>query len=371
MQKTILKKKHIVYACSALAVCLLAGFAVHFLFVPKTESEELPLVAAYRVQSENDGDKFTYSGLVCSKNDNSMAFQTGGKVLKKYVSVGDSVHKGELLMQLDTSDLQQVVNASSAQIEAAQAQLALNSVTLDRYKKLFESGGVSQAELDARQTAYDASLASVKALTAQNTQASNQVGYASLRAVCDGVIASVNTDVGQIVAPGQNVITIAGAGDKEIEINVPENRLPELRGSKAITVRFWAIPKLALSGTVREIAPLADLAAHTYMVRISLADVPSAVQLGMTASVDLYSNNANGKNTVFIPLSAVYQTGKTPTVWIIEKGTVHSRQITAGEFADNQLEVLQGLNSGEVIAEKGVHELREGMKVRIADGDMQ
>jgi RND family efflux transporter MFP subunit len=124
-------------------------------------------------------------------------------------------------------------------------------------------------------------------------------------------------------------------------------------------VTLWA-DDIAYTGTVREIAPVADAATGTYAARIALRDAPAELPLGMTAHVRLSSAEAAG---AVLPLSALYQTGDTTGVYIIEDGAVHLQPVTVTAFRDNDA-VVRGLPAGAVIVTAGVHQLHEGEKVR-------
>lgn len=167
------------------------------------------------------------------------------------------------------------------------------------------------------------------------------------------------------MSAGQTVLTIVQDGEKEVEINVPENRLEELQNSAALTITFWAFPHVTLDGKVREIAPMADPVTRTYKVRISLIKPPPNVKLGMTAAVIL-SGGSNVQPVFTIPLAALYQTGDTPAVWIVNDDNCLSlHPIKTGLLGNGTIQVLEGLQTGNRIVIAGVHKLKEGQRVKI------
>ena len=119
-----------------------------------------------------------------------------------------------------------------------------------------------------------------------------------------------------------------------------------------------------MTGSVREISPIADKTARTYKVRISLKNPPPELNLGMTANVS--TSIAAIQSSAYIPLSAIYQTGATPSVWVAANGAVSLRPVTLGAFGDGTVQVLSGLKNNESIITAGVHKLKEGQKVRLA-----
>lgn len=331
-------------------------------------AEEVPLVRTTVIAPSGSEQNYTYSGEVRGRYESQLAFQAGGKLTKRNVEVGSTVKAGDILMQLDPQDLQQTVNSTSAQVESAQSQLRLAQINLERYRQLYEQNAISQAQLDQYQNAYDVAVAAVRQAAAQHAQGVNQLDYSMLYADKPGVVASISAETGQIVSAGQSVIVLVQDGEREIEINVPENRLESLRHASRIDVTFWALPNLTLEGRLREIAPVADATAKTYKVRVSLLQAPPEIQLGMTAAVTVAASGSQPGSVAVIPLSAVYQVNDAPAVWVVTDDTVHLRQIQAGQFGQSDLEVLSGLKPGDIIVTAGVHKLREGQKVRTTNG---
>lgn len=337
---------------------LLAGCA-------RTEpvKEEAPLVRTQKMQLNGNGQSSGYPGEVRGRYETQLAFQVSGKISKRNVELGSVVNAGDVLMEIDAKDIQQTVNITSAQMASAESQLNLAQSNLERYRKLFEQGAVSRAQLDQYENAYEVAAAAVRQTAAQYTQGANQLGYSALVADSTGVIAAVNAEAGQVVSAGQVVLTLVKDGEREIEISIPENRIEDLRNAQQIRVTFWALPDVTVEGKVREISPVADKITRTYKARISLQNPPAGVNLGMTANVAVAS--AVSRQAVYIPLAAIYQTGDTPGVWVVANETVSLRPVKVGAFGDGQIQVLEGLQDGDVIVTAGVQKLREGQKVRL------
>lgn len=304
-----------------------------------------------------------YAGEVRGRYESQLAFQVGGKITKRNVDLGSVVSAGDALMEIDPKDIRQTVNADAAKVYSAQSQLKLAENNLNRYRQLYEQNAISQAQLDQYQSAYEAAIAAVQQTSAQHTQGANQLGYSTLCANNAGIISSISAETGQVVSAGQTVLTLVQDGDREIEINVPENRIEQLRQTGQIQITFWALPGISANGKIREISPMADKISRTYKVRISLIDPPEEIKLGMTATVTAIQ--PGNRQTAAIPLSAIYQTGNTPNVWVVENDAVHLRPIKVGRFEDNRMEVLEGLQNGDVVVTAGVHKLEEGQKVCI------
>lgn len=371
-----MKNKKLYYGLAAgiVAAALLAGT----LFKDNTKNqiitEDIPLVRTEAVKMAGPNQSYTYSGEVCARYESQLAFQVNGKIIKRNVDLGSVVKPGDLLMQLDSQNFRQNVDAIAAQLSSSQSQLNLATDNLKRYQQLYEQKVVSKADYDSYQNTYNSAEALVRQITAQYEQAVNQMNYTNLYSDCEGVVKSIDAEVGQIVGPGvvtsrPKAVTIVQDGEREVEINVPENRLDELRKAQNIQVKFWALPDVAVDGRVREISPIADQISRTYKARISLLNPPEVIELGMTSSV-IITGPAEQQATAYIPLSAIYQTGDTPAVWVVNDGVVNLRSIKVGAFGDNRVQLLEGLKDGDIVVIAGVHKLSEGQKVRTT-GDNQ
>ena len=124
-------------------------------------------------------------------------------------------------------------------------------------------------------------------------------------------------------------------------------------------VALWA-NSAAYTGTLRELSPVPDAATRTYTARIALTDAPVDLPLGMTARVRLGASVQDG---AAIPLSALYQTGDTAQVYVVEDDAVHLVPVTVTAFRTNDA-LVTGLPQGARIVTAGVHQLHEGEKVR-------
>jgi RND family efflux transporter MFP subunit len=326
-------------------------------------AEELTIVRTAVIGSAGAAQGYTYSGEVRGRYESQLAFQVNGKIIKRNVQLGSVVNAGDVLMQLDAKGIVQTVNSNSAQIYSAESQLQLAESNLKRYGELVESGAISQSQYDQYLTAYHVAIAGVRQAQAQYTQGANQLDYSLLCADKPGVIASISAETGQVVSAGQPVITVVHDGEREIEISVPENRIEELRTAKEVKVAFWALSNVTVQGTVREIAPMADQTTRTFKVRISLINPPPEIKLGMTAAVTLTGNNR--QQAIHIPLSAIYQKGDFPAVWVVSGDILTLRSVKTGDFGNGTIQILEGLQQGERIVTAGVHKLNEGQKIRV------
>jgi RND family efflux transporter MFP subunit len=363
------KKIYFILALMFLFCLIFAGFFYKDRFQAATLAEDdTPLVRTMIVGSTDSVKNYSYSGEVRGRRESQLAFQVGGKIIKRYVELGSMVKQGQILMQIDPQDIKETVNSQIARVSAGKSQLELAEKNLNRYRQLYEQDVISRAQLDRYESTYEVAQATYQQAEAQYIQVSNQLKYSSLRTDRPGVVSGISAEVGQVVGPGQIVINMVDEKELEIEIYIPEHRICELQKASQIKVTFWALPDLVVAGKIREIAPMADPISRTYKVRVSLLKQMPEIKPGMTAAVEIFTPD-DQTIIAFIPLSALYQTNETPCVWIVREEKVTLRPIKTGAFGNNRVQVTAGLKTGDVIVTAGVHKLREGQKVKVMEGD--
>lgn len=366
MLKTSYKKYHWGIGIGVALILVLAGLLLHGKSRANTIPQDCPVVKTQVIALGENDQNYNYSGEVRGRFESQLAFQVNGKIIRRNVDIGNTVKAGDILMQIDPIDVEQGANAAAAQLQAAESQFKLAKDNLDRFKALYDQKLMSQAEFDRYQNAYDSANALLRQAKAQNTRGANQLNYCNLYADGTGVVAGVNAETGQVVAAGQPVAVLVKGSEREIEINVPENRLADFNKIPQFKVTFWALPDTVIEGKLREVSPMADPLTRTYKARIRLLSPPASVKLGMTATVS--QTASNGLSAIYIPLSAIYQSENNPGVWIIRHRIATWKPVQLGPFGDgDQVQVLEGLQAGEIIVTAGVHKLREGEKVRTGD----
>lgn len=311
----------------------------------------------------------SFAGEVHAREESPLSFRIGGNLVRRNVDAGAQVRRGDVLAVLDPGDMQLQAQAAQAQLAAAEAELIRARGDRDRYARLVGQKLVSQSAFDAQVAAYRAAEGQARAARAQLDVARNQTAYTQLRAPRDGVIASRQVEVGQVVAAGQTVFTLAASGGREVAIALPEARIREFRVGQPAQVELWSAPGQRLPARIREIAPAADPQTRTYLARVALdADAASSVDLGQSARVYVQAEGADA--SLAVPLPAVQRGANGATsVWVVDPrtSTVRLRPVWLGPFGENSVPVLKGLNASDWIVAAGGHLLREGQKVVAVD----
>ncbi|WP_370663291.1 efflux RND transporter periplasmic adaptor subunit [Massilia mucilaginosa] len=334
---------------------------------PVEKKEDIRPVRAIVLSASTVGVNAEFAGEVRARVESRLGFRVGGKITARKVDAGTVVKKGQVLMQLDPQDLQLSQAQAKANLRAAETGRDLAKAELKRYQELRVKNFVSQAVLDAKQSAYSSAQATVDAAQAAYFGQSNQAGYATLVSDVDGVVTAVDAEVGQVVSPGTPVVRVAKMGEKEIVIGLPEDKVDQLRKLSDVTVRLWANKDVVIPGKVREVSPVADPATRTYAVKVSIPDSAADVKLGMTAMVQFASTMATPQ--IKVPLTALFHEKNTTSVWVVDKGVVRMVPVTVAGTSANDVVLAGGVSAGQTVVTAGVNLIKPGQKVTILPPD--
>jgi multidrug efflux system membrane fusion protein len=311
----------------------------------------------------------SFAGEVRARYETILAFRVSGKMIDRPVEVGDHVHKGQRVARLDSNDYQLGTDALNAQLKSAQAERDFARDDLTRYRELLNQRVISPAEFDRHDTAYTTARERVVTLEAQLSQATNQLQYTDLLADRDGVVTAVEVETGQVVTAGQPVVKLARLDEKEIHIDIPEQRVAGIELHQKVSVTLWADGDRRYTARIREIAATADPTSRTYRVKATLLERQDEARLGKTATVWIPVTTSP---RITVPFSAVFtpqnEPGR-PRVWLVDEqaGTVRSVPVQLGEALDGERIVVAGVVSGQLVVSAGVQRLAEGQAVRLPE----
>ena len=330
----------------------------------------IPIVRTITVAAKAGAAAKAYPGEVRGRYESQLAFQVAGKINARMVNVGDNVQAGQILLALDPKDVNQSVEAASAQLASARANYQLAADNAARYSALYAQGAVSEAIRDQYNTQLEAASAALRQAQAQANVSSNQLGYTQLVSDTSGVVTALNAEVGQVVAAGTPIATVVRSGEREVHINVPES--VKLSVGQQAAVSFWALPGVEATGHVREIASMADPVTRTYKVGVAVPAWPAEAKLGMTAKVSFADEavNANASTAAgyLIPAQALYQINNKAQVWVVRERKAQLVEVTVAGYAGNDIIISQGLSQGDKVVTAGLAKLIPNQEVRLEEG---
>jgi len=304
------------------------------------------------------------AGTVVPRIETTLGFRVAGKVISREVDVGASVKPGQLIARIDPTDYQLAVDNARAALASTEADYARAKADLERYQALRGSAAFMAQTLDTRQSASSTSYAKVEQARSQFATAEHNLAYAELHADAAGVITAVQAEVGQVLAQGQGMVKLARTDELEILVGVPEHRLKVVREASQVSFELWSDAGHRFTAKLRELSPSADPLTRTYAARFTVVDPPSFIGIGMTAALTLA--RPDPERLAEVPLSAIFQHGTQPAVWVIDKatGAVSLRPVTISRWRDETALIASGVTDGEIVATAGVHKLEPGQKVK-------
>lgn len=325
-------------------------------------SHQAPLVKTVVAGESMKGEKTTFSGTVHGYFESPLAFQTGGRIMARYVDQGQRVSAGDVLMKVDSKDSEEQVASARSALTSAQASADLAYSTEARYRQLHEANAISDLTMDQVANKSDLARAQLDSAQAALARAQNNLGFTLLTADRDGVIGSTMYEVGQVVSAGTPVVTIIDDSRKDVHISLTEKQYKSYAVGTPATVTFWALPGVTVEGKVRDIAASPNTNTGTYDAKVTLIDPPDSVVVGMTAEVKFGSQNEG--EGFMVPLSAMATQSEKPAVWVVKDNKVHLAEVTTGRYGEDTVEITGGINKGDRIVSAGASKLTEGEEVR-------
>jgi RND family efflux transporter MFP subunit len=330
---------------------------------PVVTPEQVRPVKSVRIGFESAESLLRLPGEVRARHEAALAFRVAGKITECKVNLGDTVRRGQLLAKLEPTDYQLAAQSAAANEDQARSAQILADAELIRYRNLHEKGFVSASVIDQKKAAADAARARVEAVQSAHSEQGRQLAYTSLTAENDGVISAYDCNAGQVVNLGQPILHLAQSAEKEILIHIPETEFQHFRSTASFTIGLNAFPEKSYHGVLRELAAVADPSTRTYAARISVKNADTAIQLGMSAIVEVQPKS---DQVIRLPLAAVVSLDSNPKVWKVDNAfSVHTTAISIAGLEGNSVRVASGLISGDIVVTAGANLLREGEKVKL------
>lgn len=332
-------------------------------FIP-TEADRL--VKTERFSTAAQSSTLTYPGTLEARYQSQLSFQVGGQLRERNVEPGSRLTADQVIATLDTRDYQLGTANLAGLKQAAEADHQRAARDLRRARQLITDGFIGESQLDIAINAEAASRARLNALQAQHGESVNRLAYTELKAPNEGVVTAVYAEVGDVLSPGEPVVTLAWLNDWEFVSAIPETHIGSLELGQSTRVNFWSLARQPVEGVIREIAPAADPASRSYAVKISFTEIPDALRLGMTGSIEI---NDPAQLGGALPTSALLMVDNRKSVLVIDEKsqTTRLQPVTLGPPVGDQVTITSGLSEGDRVIVAGANKVVPGSRVRLAD----
>jgi RND family efflux transporter MFP subunit len=313
-----------------------------------------------------------------------------GYIREVKVNVGDHAGEGQLLVVIDSRDLDTAVFRAKAveqeatsgiaeadhAVSAAKAQLHLAQVTFRRMEDLFHQKSISNQEFDEAQARLQSAAAAHQMALSRRAQLDSKMAqarqaaelaavnrsYAEIRAPFAGVVIEKRAEPGQTAIPGAPLLTIERAGGYRFEAAVEEALLGQIRLGQTASVLIGALNQI-LRERIIEIVPAIDPASRSFVVKTSLRADP-ALRSGLFGRMRV---TRGSKQAIAIPATAITRQGQIESVFVVENGVARTRMVTSGARHGEFAEVLSGLQPAETIVSVIPANLTDGARIEAAN----
>ena len=310
----------------------------------------------------------TATGTIEAVTSVTVGTQVSGIVNKLYVDYNSQVKKGQVIAELDKTNLLSELNTAKANLASAQSSLNYQAANMERYKTLYKKGLVSADEYENALLTYRQAKEQVASSKENVQRAQTNLGYATITSPIDGTVISKSVEEGQTVAASFNtpeLFTIAkDLTNMQVVANVDEADIGGVKEGDRVTFTVDAYPDDTFEGTVKQVRLEATTTNNvvTYEVVISAPNADLKLKPGLTANVTIYTQERSGvlavankalrftptKETVGKDMKIVDCKGKNK-VWTLSDKTLTAHPITIGQTDGVHTEIIKGIRKGQKI----------------------
>ena len=320
------------------------------------------------VKTETLQNSVTATGTIEAVTSVTVGTQVSGIVNKLYVDYNSQVKKGQVIAELDKTNLLSELNTAKANMASAQSQLNYQSANMKRYQTLYQKGLVSADDYENALLTYRQAKEEVATAKEQVQRAQTNLGYATITSPIDGTVISKSVEEGQTVAASFNtpeLFTIAkDLTNMQVVADVDEADIGAVKEGDRVTFTVDAYPDDTFEGTVKQVRLQATTTNNvvTYEVVISAQNADLKLKPGLTANVTIYTQERTGvlavankalrftptKETVGKDMKIVDCKGKNK-VWTLDGKTLTAHPVSIGQTDGMHTEITKGLKAGQQI----------------------
>jgi len=322
-------------------------------------------------------------GSLLPKQQTDVKAEYPGVITRIFVSEWVRVQKGTPLAQLDTRELELVLQRSEASVEAAKANVAQAEVAQNRaerehvrFLKLKEAGLVTQQNLDDSATEKEAAAARISAAKAQLRatqgelhQMQTRLAKSTIRSPMNGVVSQRNMNVGDLT--GDRVIFhIVDNRLLDLTVTVPSGETGKVKVGQPLIFSTDSLPGKTFTGKVAYINPAVSEVDRSVKIIAEVKNEPEVLKAGLFVKGKIVTGNRTG--VLQVPRTALISwdlAKKQAEVFVINNDKAKRKSITTGAISGDQVEVLSGLTAGELVVTRGGFNLKNGDTVKVISGN--
>ena len=337
------------------------------------ETRELPVMTVSYTDSVTINE--SYSATIEGRQDVEIYPQISGKITRICVREGQEVNAGQLLFVIDQVPYQAAVRMATANVHAAESQVATARLERDSKKALFEGKVISEYELQTAQNALATAEATLEQAKASLVDAGNNLSYTEVRSPVKGVVGTLPYRVGTLVSPQmtQPLTSVSDNAEMWVYFSVSEKELQGMmrtHGSRDKVLASFPPVSLTLSdgseyphrGQVETLSGVVNPQTGAVQVKTVFQNPDRQLLSGSVGNVVMPHSE---RNVIVIPKNATYEVQDKVYAYRVKDNTAESVEIKVATFNDgNEYIVLSGLENGDVIVTEGVGSLRDGQALK-------
>jgi HlyD family secretion protein len=356
----MMKNKKIWMAVGAVAVIAIVVWALS----GGKKEEEVTFESA-KVERQNIHTTITATGTIEPVTSVTVGTQVSGIVSKLYVDYNSVVKKGQVIAELDRTNLTSELNRAKAELTSAQSTLSYETANFQRYQTLFNKGLVSANDYESAKLSYEKARQTVNSARESVQKAQTNLGYATITSPIDGVVLSKSVEEGQTVAASFNTPELFNIAqdltDMRVIANIDEADIGCVKEGQRVTFTVDAFPDDKFEGTVTQVRQEATTTSNvvTYEVVIGAPNKDLKLKPGLTANVTIYTLEKNdvlavpSKALRFMPNEALLKKGEQiedvdapQKVWTMEGNTFKAHKVETGITNGMLTEIVSGISEG-------------------------
>jgi RND family efflux transporter MFP subunit len=285
-----------------------------------------------------------WDGRIEAVNQATVSAQTTGRIAELPFDVNDFVDAGDVIMRFTDTEQKAALARAAAALEEAQARLAEATQEFERFSQMIEKQSISRSQFDQSRANKEAAEARVDAARSIVKTATEQLEYTVVRAPYAGIVSKRHVELGELVSPGQPLISGLSLQSLRVNVDVPQSMFHSIR---TIGKAFVFVDGERIAAESLTFFPVADSKANTFRIRVNLPDGAATLYPGMFVKVSFIVGETQ---RLLIPVEAVVHRSELSGVYVVNGESVALRQVRLGRRYGDSIEVLAGISKGESVA---------------------